>query len=167
MIFLFKFWLQIYDIITSKFALFRLNILRCRTVSSISCMWMHQLAWLEGPCKGGSMDSGFKFQTEQGFWIQISNRAGFWIQISNRVGFWIQISLSLANLSFWDPFGYDQTKPSTECFTPCTILGTNWSTNHFRRRMMNYKFQNIAHIFQELKAWLTAEHEYIRHTTSW
>ena len=45
-----------------------------------------------GPCKGGSRDSGFKFQTDQGFWIQISNRAGFWIQISNRLRFWIQIS---------------------------------------------------------------------------
>ena len=41
---------------------------------------------------GWSKDSGFKFQTDQGFWIQISKRAGFWIQISKWVGFWIQIS---------------------------------------------------------------------------
>ena len=27
-----------------------------------------------GPCKEGSRDSGFKFQTDHGFWIQISNR---------------------------------------------------------------------------------------------
>ena len=45
-----------------------------------------------GLCKRGVWDSGFKFQTDQGFRIQISNRAGFRIQISNRVGFRIQIS---------------------------------------------------------------------------
>ncbi len=36
--------------------------------------------------------SGFKFQTDQGFWIQISKRARFRIQISKRARFKIQIS---------------------------------------------------------------------------
>ncbi len=49
-----------------------------------------------GPCKGRSRDSGFKFQTDQGFWIQISERARFRIQISKRARFRIQ------NSTFWD-----------------------------------------------------------------
>ncbi len=36
-----------------------------------------------GPWKRGVWDSGFKFQTDMGFRIQISNRAGFRIQILN------------------------------------------------------------------------------------
>ncbi len=49
--------------------------------------------WLPiGACKGGSRDSGFKFQTDQGFWIRFSKGARFWIHISKWVGFWIQIS---------------------------------------------------------------------------
>ncbi len=59
-----------------------------------------------GPCKGGSRDSGFKFQTDQGFWIQISNRAGFWIQISNRAGFWIQISKQFSGIHFSNRLGF-------------------------------------------------------------
>ena len=51
---------------------------------------------IPGPCKGGSRDSGFKFQTDQGFWIQISKRARFRIQISKRAIFRIQI--------FWDSY---------------------------------------------------------------
>ncbi len=35
-----------------------------------------------GPCKGRSRDSGIKFQTDHGFWIQISKRARHKIQIS-------------------------------------------------------------------------------------
>ncbi len=50
---------------------------------------------LIGPCKGGgSRDSGFKFQTDQGFWIQILKRARFRIQISKRARFRIHISIS-------------------------------------------------------------------------
>ena len=67
--------------------------------------------WLSGvlgvPCKGGSRDSGFKFQTDPVFKIQISNRsrvqdsnfkmARFWIQILNWTRFRIH------NFSyFWD-----------------------------------------------------------------
>ena len=40
--------------------------------------------------KGGSRDYGFKFQTDQGFWIQISKRARFRIQILNFLGFKFQ-----------------------------------------------------------------------------
>ncbi len=58
-------------------------------------LWPTEKNWyppLVGPCKGGSRDSGFKFQTDQGFWIQISKRSRFRIQISKRARFRIQIS---------------------------------------------------------------------------
>ena len=55
---------------------------------------------LIGPCEEGSMDSGFEFQTDCGFEIQISKwqDSGFKesnhfseIHFSNMQGFWIQI----------------------------------------------------------------------------
>ncbi len=60
-----------------------------------------------GPCKGGSRDSGFKFQTDQGFLIQISKRARFRIQNSKRARFRIQISTfwdSIFKAIFWDSY---------------------------------------------------------------
>ena len=59
--------------------------------SHMSCCYMLYLQPLHiliGPCKGGGVrDSGFKFQTGQGFRIQISKWVRFRIQISKWVRF--------------------------------------------------------------------------------
>ncbi len=77
-----------------------------RYIVEIKQIRIHGSGWFHfiGPCNWGYRDSGFKFQTDQGFRIRISKEAGFWFLgfkfqsnflgfiFKKRHGFWIQIS---------------------------------------------------------------------------